>query len=557
MPIHEQLAAGPEFDVIIAGGGTAGCIVAARLVEADPNLSVLVIEQGPNNDTPTVETPVLFHANIFPETGTNIFYQANESPHLNGRAPLVSSGGVLGGGSSTNFMMYSRPQRSDLDAWNMAGWSADDLLPGPIHVSSGTFRSTRVQESFITAASTLSIPIASDLFDRETPIGVQRAQRFISPTGARQDTATRYLLPLLPTHTNLHILLRHAVQRIIFSHRRATAAQLQSGITVKAKKQIILSTGALGTPLLLQRSGIGLPSILSRAGIPLVHALPVREQYLDHNLFYVPYYSSLEEHETLDALASGRAEPREEMLGWNAQDVTCKLRPREDQLGPFASVWADFVERKDRPMGLMSLVVANPLLGVEAGAYFAVSAFTAHPYSRGHIFVGSAAGGDGKGGGKDANKEIDFDAGILKEQVDLEMCKWLYKTQREIARRMDVYRGEYEAGHPPFAEGSEAACGRRDGPTTGGEIQYSEDDEKVLEDWLRANVGTTWHSLGTCPMGKVVDERLRVIGVEGLRIADLSVCPGNVAANTGFLAMVVGEKAAALFGEDLGVDLSV
>jgi alcohol oxidase len=125
---------------------------------------------------------------------------------------------------------------------------------------------------------------------------------------------------------------------------------------------------------------------------------------------------------------------------------------------------------------------------------------------------------------------------------------------------MTVYRGEHAPSHPPFPAHSAAACGPADGPVppSADAIVYSDADEQVLETWLRAHVGTTWHSLGTCAMrrreaGGVVDGRLRVYGVEGLRVADLSVVPGNVAANTASTAMMIGEKAAVLVGEDLGV----
>lgn len=463
--------------------------------------------------------------------------------------------------------MYSRPQKSDLDAWNIPGWSYDELLPymkkletfhrtdpnarlehhgtsGPIHISQGTYRSDRVTNAFLDAASSLNIPISPDLSDPETPIGAQSALRFISPDGARQDTFSRYVLPLLSTRPNLHVLHSHRVQRILFSpdNTRATGVELDTGATISTKKMVVSSAGAIGTPLLLQRSGIGKPPILSSAGISLIQSLPVGEAYQDHDLFFVPYYSDLQPNETLDSFSTGRSGPAAEHLGWNAQDVTAKLRPAPSELGPFQSIWHDFASKPDKPLGLMSLVVVNPLPDAPEESYFSLSAFTAHPYGRGHVYLTSSG--------------MDFDAGILGDRVDLEMSKWLYKKQRAIARRMECYRGEYGAGHPPFEEGSEAWCGRQEGPVME-EIKYSEEDDRVLETWLRGNVGTTWHSLGTCRMGGVVDERLRVMGIEGLRVADLSVAPGNVGANTGVTAMVIGERAAGLFGQELGLETGV
>jgi alcohol oxidase len=111
-------------------GGTAGCIVAARLAEADPNLTILVIERGANNrDVPSVVTPAFYLQNLLPTSKTAIFYKGNKAEQLAGREPIVPSGGTLGGGSSINFMMYTRAQRSDFESWKTPGWSADELVP--------------------------------------------------------------------------------------------------------------------------------------------------------------------------------------------------------------------------------------------------------------------------------------------------------------------------------------------------------------------------------------------------------------------------------------------
>jgi len=114
----------------ILAGGTAACVIAGRLAEADPELSILVIEQGPNNlDVPTVVYPALFMGGLLPTSNATIFYQSNPEKQLNNREIVVPSGGTLGGGSSINLMMYSRAQRSDFDAWNVPGWSANDMIP--------------------------------------------------------------------------------------------------------------------------------------------------------------------------------------------------------------------------------------------------------------------------------------------------------------------------------------------------------------------------------------------------------------------------------------------
>lgn len=207
---------------------------------------------------------------------------------------------------------------------------------------------------------------------------------------------------------------------------------------------------------------------------------------------------------------------------------------------------------------------------VPAGQYFTISTFSVYPFSRGHIHIT---------GPDPSNDPLDFETGFLSDRhgLDLQTQIWLYKTQREIARRMPCYRGEIAAGHPPFAPGSKAAVAIEFATTTttplensdnektlegGGivtNIQYSVEDDKVIEQWVRENVETTWHSLGTCKMGaspeeevnSVVDADLNVHKVRGLKIADLSVVPRNVAANTNNTAMVIGEKAAEIILREL------
>jgi choline dehydrogenase-like flavoprotein len=186
-----------------------------------------------------------------------------------------------------------------------------------------------------------------------------------------------------------------------------------------------------------------------------------------------------------------------------------------------------------------------------------VSTFTTYPYSRGHIHIT----------GPDLSCRLDFETGFFSDPhgIDIKKHVWLYKTQREIARRMDVYRGEVPGGHPPFPARSNAApVELADGPLSGevSNIVYTAEDDAILEQWLRANVGTTWHSCGTCKMAPrekngVVDGRLNVYGVKGLKIADLSILPRNVAANTCNTAMAIGEKAADIIIGDLGLGKTV
>lgn len=194
--------------------------------------------------------------------------------------------------------------------------------------------------------------------------------------------------------------------------------------------------------------------------------------------------------------------------------------------------------------GDLSLATGDPCI--------AVTAFTVYPFSRGHIHVT----------GPKIDDPVDFETGFFTDEHQLDVKKhiWMYKKQREIIRRMPMYRGEMAKCHPPFDANSAAACVALDAPLTADAppIKYTAEDDQVLEKWIRENVSTTCHSLGTCKMlpreqQGVVDAQLGVHGVTGLKIADLSVVPKNVSANTNHEALAVGERAADIFLRELGL----
>ena len=182
--------------------------------------------------------------------------------------------------------------------------------------------------------------------------------------------------------------------------------------------------------------------------------------------------------------------------------------------------------------------------------------WTAYPYSRGHIHITGPSMVD----------PIDFDVGWLKDpnEIDVKKHIWAYKLQREMWRRMSIFRGELAATHPRFPSGSKAAViEKADGPVgdDANRIEYTPDDDKAIEQKVREILSTTWHSLGTCKIASrenmgVVDSHLNVHGVKGLKLADLSVPPENVGANTGGTAFVIGERAADIFIRELGLDQS-
>jgi alcohol oxidase len=596
-----------EVDVIIAGGGTAACVIAGRLAEADRSLSILVIEGGQDNrGMQNVENPVFFLDHLAPTSKTTIFYKANKSEACGGRECIVPSGGVLGGGSSINFMMYTRAQRSDLDSWRTPGWSANELVPfmkkietyhgpgsmathgsnGPVHIGDGTFRSKASESDFINAAAEIGFPEVEDLQCLDDSSGIQRWLRNVSPDGKRQDTARVYLHDKLNNpreYPNLHVLVQSKVVRVLLDDsNRAVGVEYtpnpefltEIGTTqhpklqVRARRQVVVSCGACGTPPVLERSGVGDPKILARAGVPVKVDLPgVGNDYQDHHLTLYPYITGLQPHETIDEILRNPARRQEfvdnkdERLGWNSIDISAKLRPSDKDvaaLGPeFKAAWdQDFAAHPDRPLmllGLVSCFLGDPS-SVPEGAYVTTGCYTAYPYSRGHMHITGA----------EVDSPLDFDAGYLTDANDIDLKKqvWAYKQQREIMRHTSMFRGELAPGHPQFPEDSAAACGPAPGPVAAGElIQYSPEDDRAIEQWIRANLNTTWHSIATGKMAPrdqmgVVDASLNVWGTTGLKLADMSVPPTNVGANTNNTAMLIGEKAADILIEELGLRAS-
>lgn len=213
----------------------------------------------------------------------------------------------------------------------------------------------------------------------------------------------------------------------------------------------------------------------------------------------------------------------------------------------------------------MLMAVVSTFLGdpgsVPAGQYATIGCYTAYPYSRGFIHIS----------GESVYDTPSFETGFLsdKHDIDLKAQVWAYKRQREICRRLSTYRGELQIGHPKFSAESAAALvsfedAAKPEPQSMedrckmSDIQYSAEDDKVIAQYVRENLNTTWHSLGTCAMrplqdGGVVDKDLSVYGVEGLKLCDLSIIPENVAANTNNTALLVGEKAAAILAAELGL----
>ncbi|RYO86963.1 hypothetical protein DL764_008930 [Monosporascus ibericus] len=491
--------------------------VAEELREVDVIVAG-VVEAGPNNfEDPSIIYPAFYLQHLLPQSKTTKFYHGKKASQLAEQEPVVATGCILGGGSSITAAMYARGQRGDYDAWNTEGWSTDELLPylksletyhgrgvpgshgyaGEVHVSDGGYRGLTSENDFIAAMQQLGYPETVDLQSLDANNGVERSNRYVSLEGRRQDTAHVYLHPKLRDgkHPNLHVLVGAEVRRVLLNgDKRAVGIEYKprSGAemrTVKAKKLVVVSGGACGTPLVLERSGVGKPDILERAGVPVLANVPgVGRNFQDHQMTFYPLI--------LDSL------------------------------------------------------LGDPTVA-PSGQYVSVVNYNAYPYSRGHIHIT----------GPDLEDAVDFEVGFFGDAHDIDLKKqlWAYKKQREIMRRTQLYRGEVASAHPRFPPGSAAACVSVDAPLRDvRNFVYSAEGDAAIEQWLRERVGTLWHSLGTRKMAPrselgVVDPDLSVYGVQGLKVADLSIPPLQVGANTNNTAMVIGEKAADIIIREMGL----
>ncbi|KAG4419671.1 hypothetical protein IFR04_007171 [Cadophora malorum] len=584
MPLYNKLPEGlKEVDIVIAGGGTAGCVVAGRLAAADPHLEILVVEGGQNNfNNPRIVNPGVALYNIVPGSKTALFWQGEKSDHLAGRAPMVQSGGVLGGGSSINYMMYTRAQACDFDSWKTPGWSAKEMLPylkklenyhgrgnpdlhgfdGPVHISDGGYREKRSEEDFITAAAKVGYPDIVDLQDLDSNNGVSRWLRYVSPDGKRQDSAHTFLHPLLNDgkHLKLYVLVESKIIRVLFDDEKTANG-------VEARKLVVVSAGACGSPLILERSGVGNSEILRQASVHVVADMPgVGHDYQDHNGVFPVYKTSLELHQTNNALLGGvhtldqAIENGDPNVRWNMVDVAAKIRPREADIAAlgcqFQAAWEkDFRNEPSKPLGLFALIGGffAPRQEHMSGEFISIASYSAYPFSRGSIHIT----------GPNISDPPKFNTGYFSDEndIDLKAHIWQYKIQREIMRRTKIYRGELATTHPRFHPSSQAALLDLDISQESNiteNIVYSTEDDKAIEQYLRENINSTWHSLGTAKMAPreqmgVVDESLGVYGVRGLKVIDLSIVPENVGANTNNTALVIGEKGADIIAKQLGI----
>jgi choline dehydrogenase-like flavoprotein len=530
---------GTAFDYVVVGAGSAGCVLANRLSE-DPSIKVALIEAGGRDVDPWIHVPAGYYRNI---TNPSVTWQfgSGPEPHLDGRIINWPRGRVLGGSSAINGLLYVRGQSQDYDVWRQlgnVGWSFQDVLPyfkraedqergadayhgtgGPLGVADVHLRHNEICEAFIDGCVEAGIPRNKD-FNGAEQEGAGYFQ-LTNRNGRRCSAAVAYLRPAR-SRRNLSIITGALVQGIELDGRRATGvryARNGQNETVRAAREVILAAGAIGSPHILQLSGVGPAAVLRASGVDVRHELPgVGENLQDHlqvRFVYVCNGSgSLNDvwHSRWQQLLTGLEYvfTRRGILTIGAGAVGAFARSRPD------------VDLPDVQFHFLPLSTDRPGQGLHTFSGVTVSVCQLRPESRGTIAIATA---DPAAQPKIVSNYLAVEA---DRRVLLDGMKLVRRTTSRPAFAKHVVRE-----HLP-------------GPQA--------DSDEALMAYARAYATTVFHPCGTCKMGSdakaVVDARLKVRGLEGLRVADASIMPTMTSGNTNAPAIMIGEKAADMIRQD-------
>lgn len=527
-----------EYDYVIVGAGSAGCVLANRL-SADPAVRVLLLEAGGKDDYFWISVPLA----LFKTLGnprTDWCYKSEPEPGLNGRVIPVPRGRVLGGTSSINGMVYTRGQARDYDQWRQMGnrgWSWDDVLPyfkrhedfhdgaDEWHGAGGELRieGPRVRweilDAFVEAAAECGIPKAGDL-NRGDQEGVGYAH-MTTRRGAREQTSKVFLRPVM-NRPNLRVMTNAQAKSLRLDGKRMTGVEFWQGDEVhiaSARREVVLACGAIGSPQLLQVSGIGSGALLREHGITVRHELPgVGENLQDHLMLRMIFKVS-------------NTKSLNQVIGSRIGRIGMGIQYFGFRRGPMTTVPAQVSaftrSNPDRETPNIQMQV-SPLSFDKYGdpvhdfAAFTLSTVNVRPTSRGHVRIKSA----------DARTHPALTHNYLSTIDDQTVAVEIVRNARRIAAARALSRFtpvEYKPG-----------------------TSFQTDAELLA--FAREISTTVFHPVGTCRMGSdpmaVVDDRLRVHGIDGLRVVDASVMPAITSGNTNAPAIMIGEKGADMIHAD-------
>ena len=535
-----------KFDYIVVGAGSAGCVLANRLT-ADPERSVLLLEAGGEDRNPLVRLPMLM-GKLFLSGLYNWSYHTEPVPDLGGRSLYWPRGKVLGGSSTINGMVYVRGNRHDYDRWAQSGlpeWSYDNVLPafrrseghvqraGDYHGTEGELTVCRARGSnplfdvFVEAGRQAGYPFNDD-FNGAEQEGFGRYD-FTIRNGKRWSTSFAFLRPVR-RRLNLSVLTGALARKVIVEHGRATGVEISQGgrrRTIRAAREVVLCAGTVNSPQLLMLSGIGPADEMGRHGIEVVHELPgVGRNLQDHVDCVISYecaqpvtlYRDLRVDRLIWSVAQGLFFGRGVVTTFPYEGGAF-LKTRPELLAP--DIQLHFMPALEKTANLH---ISNPFRSGPAEAHhgFTLRVGPVNPESRGFIALRSANPAD-------APK---IQPNYLQNETDCRTTIAGIRIIREVIG---------QAAFAPYR-------GRELAP---GETLRSDGE---LAEWLRANAMTTFHPVGTCRMGNdpmsVVNSRLAVRGIAGLRVADASVMPIISSGNTNAPAIMIGEKAAEFIREE-------
>lgn len=541
-----------EYDYIVVGAGSAGCAVAARLAD-DPTVTVALLEAGPDDHHLSVWTPIGLAATVKKAGPRNYAYYTEHQPGMNGRPSYQPRGRGLGGSSSINGMVYIRGHRNDYDEWaslGCKGWGYDDVLPyfrrsecnqrhvgnsddpwhggdGPLHVSD--LRTPNpFSQRFVAAAQQAGLPLNTDFNGAEQEgAGLYQVTQH---NGERWNSARAYLhrgdasdSGLNGGRRNLDVLTDTQALRIEFEGKRATGMRVvRAGVTqtLRARREVVLSSGAFNSPQLLMASGIGPAEHLLGLGIDVVQDLRgVGENLQDH--IDVIVNKQLKSNDLYGYSASGMMRMAGEIL-----------RYRRNRTGMVSSNFAEagaFVKtRPDLAIPDVQLAFVLALLGDRNGTKrsklghgYSCHAYVLRPQSRGHVRLRTA----------DMRDAPSIDPRFLSADADVDALVAGVRIVRRI-----------------FAQPALAEAGGKEMFTD--DFGPDDSNEAAIREFVRSQSDSVFHPVGTCKMGvdamAVVDPDLRVYGIDGLRVADASIMPTLIGGNTNAPAIMIGEKAADL-----------
>jgi len=519
-----------SWDYVIVGAGSAGCVLANRL-SADPAVRVLLLEAGPRDTDPWIHVP-LGYGKLFARRDVNWAYESEPEPTLGGRRIFSPRGKVLGGSSSINGLVYIRGQPEDFDAWEVPGWSYAELVPyfkraqhqargasewhgagGPLAVSD--LERHEICDAFVASAEAIGIP-RNDDFNGERQEGAGYYQA-TSRNGRRSSTAVEYLRPA-EKRPNLKVETGALAERILFSDRKAVAVEYTKGekrLQGRANREVLLCGGAFNSPQLLQLSGIGPVPLLRGLGIPVVHEAPeVGEGLQDH--FYCRTFWRANKPITLN----------DDMLSlWRKAKIGMQyalfkrgpLTISAGQGGAFVRTRPG-LRRPDAQLYFINFSTAKRGGILHPWSGFTLSVSQLQVESRGSVRIKAA----------DPRAAPAIRYNYLATENDRRVMIEGIKIARRIAQTAPLSGYVVKEEFP--------------GP------QVRSDDELLAV--LREYGETVFHPTSSCRMGtderSVVDSRLRVRGIQGLRVADASVMPAVVSGNTNAAVIAIAEKAADL-----------